>query len=61
MVHAFGKPIGVAARLSANKPLISVYVDDESLLPTVKDIFRLAKNKISGSYFVKVLEGPCKI
>jgi large subunit ribosomal protein L10e len=61
MKHAFGKPIGVAARLKANRPLLSVYVDDETLLPIIKDIFRLAKNKLSGSYTFKVSSGPCKI
>lgn len=54
MRHAFGKPIGTAARLKKGKTLLSVYVDDEKHVVTIKDAFRVARNKLSGSYSVKI-------
>lgn len=54
MRNAFGKPIGTAARLKKGKALLSVYVDEKKFIPAIKDAFRVAKNKLSGSYLVQV-------
>ena len=56
MRHAFGKPIGVTARLKPGKELLSVYVDDEKHVPVIKEAFRIAKNKLSGDYSFRVRE-----
>jgi len=57
MRHAFGKPIGTAARVKKGRPLISVYIDDKKYIKTIKDALKVAKNKLSGNYSFLVQEG----
>ncbi len=54
MKMAFGKPIGVAARVKTGKVLLSVYVDSDEHVPIIKEAYRLAKNKLSGDYSFKI-------
>jgi len=56
MRHAFGKPIGTAARLKPGKVLLSVYVDDRRYLGAIKEAFRIARNKLSGGYSIQLRE-----
>lgn len=56
MRSAFGKPIGMAARLKPGKELLSVYVDNEKHVKLIKKAYHLAKNKLSGNYSVRIGE-----
>ena len=51
MRQAFGKPVGTAARITANETVFTCYCDPEDA-ETVKDAFRRSYNKISP---------PCRI
>ncbi len=57
MRRAFGKPIGTAARVKPGKEVFSIYLDDKKHLQWVKEAYRIARNKLSGDYTVKIEEG----
>ncbi|MBR9689751.1 MAG: 50S ribosomal protein L16 [Candidatus Altiarchaeota archaeon] len=61
MRKSFGKPIGTAARLKKGKELLSVYLDDKSQIPIVKKAFKIAANKLSGNYSIKVNESVGRV
>lgn len=54
MRNAFGKPVGLAARLDEGQPLMSVYIDDDQHIPLIKEAYNHAKNKLSGDYRIRI-------
>ena len=51
MSHAFGKPIGLAARLIKDQPVFMVKTSKQNM-PFVREAFSRARSKLSGSYKV---------
>jgi len=55
MAHAFGKPVGRAARVKNRKNVIIVNVDDNGL-EIVKSAYKKAMPKLPGTYSVEIEE-----
>jgi large subunit ribosomal protein L10e len=55
MAHAWGRPSDRAARVHPGTVVYMARVREENL-PLVKNSFRLAKNKLPGSYTTRVVE-----
>jgi len=54
MRHAFGRPIGTAARVKPGKVVFSVWVDKKDFIDVVKEAYRIAKLKLSGDYRIEI-------
>jgi len=55
MQRAFGRPMRIAARIYANKPIYTVKIMKADLT-AAKEAFRRAKCKLCGHYYLKVTE-----
>jgi len=53
---SFGKPVRRAVQLYPGKVLLSIYFDNPNFFNKIKDYLRIAKNKLSGRYFMYVGE-----
>jgi large subunit ribosomal protein L10e len=53
---AFGRPLYRAAQIYRGDIVLSIYFDNESFIPEIKDLLRIARNKLSGKYFEYVGE-----
>jgi large subunit ribosomal protein L10e len=55
MAHAWGRPSGRAARMYPGSVFLTTRVLEKDI-PIVKEAYRRAKNKLSGSYAIQVVE-----
>ncbi|MEM1684641.1 MAG: 50S ribosomal protein L16 [Nanopusillaceae archaeon] len=48
---SFGKPMYRAAQIHRKDIILSIYFENEQMIPLIKELLRIARNKLSGSYF----------
>ncbi|MEM0333466.1 MAG: 50S ribosomal protein L16 [Candidatus Aenigmatarchaeota archaeon] len=48
---SFGKPMYRAAQIYRKDIVLSIYFDNEQVIPIIKKLLKIARNKLSGSYF----------
>ncbi len=53
MSHAFGKPIGLAARLIKGQPVFMIKTTKQNM-PIIREAFSRARSKLSGNYKVVI-------